>query len=193
MSSRGVNKVILIGNLGNDPDVRSTPSGIYVANISLATTESWQDKQTGQWQERAEWHRVVFFGRLAEIVKQYLHKGSQVYVEGNLRTEKWQDQNGIDRYTTKIYAREMQMLGNRNDNASTSYSTPSGGNYPPYTQPSTPGGYPASPPVNQGMGQPTPIPPYSNEDTGQSISPSPSEMGPSTPAPDKDFDQDVPF
>jgi len=108
--SRGINKVILIGNLGNEPDVRYTAAGVAIVNISLATSESWTDKQTGQRQERTEWHKVVFFNRLAEIVKQYLHSGSKIYVEGNLRTEKWQDQNGVERYTTKIIAREMQML-----------------------------------------------------------------------------------
>ncbi|HEC85822.1 MAG TPA: single-stranded DNA-binding protein, partial [Thioploca sp.] len=107
--ARGKNLVILIGNLGNDPDVRYTPAGVAVANISLATSYSTKDKQTGEWREETEWHRVVFFERLAEVAKQYLHKGSQIYVEGNLRTEKWQDKNGIERYTTKIYAREMQM------------------------------------------------------------------------------------
>jgi len=111
--ARGVNKVILVGNLGNDPDVRATASGARIANISLATTDSWTDKQTGQKQDRTEWHRVVFFNRLAEIVEQYLAKGSQVYIEGRLQTRKWQDQNGQDRYTTEIVANDMQMLGGR--------------------------------------------------------------------------------
>ncbi len=108
-----VNKVILLGNLGQDPEVKYMPSGGAVTNISIATTESWTDKNSGQKQERTEWHRVVFFNRLAEIVGEYLRKGSAVYVEGNLRTRKWQDQNGQDRYTTEIVAREMQMLGGR--------------------------------------------------------------------------------
>ena len=111
--ARGINKVILIGNLGNDPETRYTAGGAAVANISLATTDSWRDKETGEQQERTEWHRVVFFGRLAEIVSEYLHKGSQVYVEGRLQTRKWQDKDGNDRYTTEIVANEMQMLGNR--------------------------------------------------------------------------------
>src|SRR3989337_1356599 len=111
--ARGVNKVILIGNLGNDPDVRYTASGAAVANISLATAESWRDKESGEQQERTEWHRVVFFGRLAEIVAEYLKKGSQIYVEGRLQTRKWQDKEGKDRYTTEIVAGEMQMLGSR--------------------------------------------------------------------------------
>lgn len=111
--ARGVNKVILIGNLGRDPEVRYMPSGSAVANVALATSEQWKDKQTGEQQERTEWHNVVFFNRLAEIVGEYLKKGSQVYVEGSLRTRKWQDKNGNDRYTTEIVANEMQMLGGR--------------------------------------------------------------------------------
>jgi len=116
--ARGVNKVILIGNLGNDPDVRYTASGAAVANISLATAESWRDKESGEQQERTEWHRVVFFGRLAEIVAEYLKKGSQIYVEGRLQTRKWQDKDGKDRYSTEIVANEMQMLGSRSGGSS---------------------------------------------------------------------------
>ena len=111
--SRGINKVILVGNLGNDPDIRYTAGGAAIANISLATTASWRDKESGEQQERTEWHRVVFFGRLAEIVSEYLKKGSQVYVEGRLQTRKWEDKTGNDRYTTEIVANEMQMLGGR--------------------------------------------------------------------------------
>ena len=111
--ARGINKVILVGNLGNDPEVRATTSGSRIANISVATSDSWTDKSTGQKQERTEWHRVVFFNRMAEIVEQYLTKGSKVYVEGALRTRKWQDQNGQDRYTTEIVANDMQMLDSR--------------------------------------------------------------------------------
>lgn len=114
MASRGINKVILVGNLGNDPEHRMLPSGGAVTNISIATSESWKDKNTGQPQERTEWHRVVFFNRLAEIAAEYLRKGSKVYVEGALRTRKWQDQQtGQDRYTTEIVASEMQMLDSR--------------------------------------------------------------------------------
>ncbi len=109
--SRGINKVILVGTAGKDPETRYMPSGGAVTNISLATNESWKDKQTGEKQEKTEWHNVVFFGRLAEIAGEYLKKGSQVYVEGKLQTEKWQDKQGNDRYTTKIIANEMQMLG----------------------------------------------------------------------------------
>lgn len=111
--ARGINKVILIGNLGNDPEQKSMPNGNAVTNITVATSESWKDKQTGEQQERTEWHRVVFFNRLAEIVGQYLRKGSKVYLEGSLRTRKWQDQSGQDRYTTEIVANEMQMLDSR--------------------------------------------------------------------------------
>lgn len=109
--SRGINKVILVGTAGKDPETRYMPSGGAVTNISLATNESWKDKQTGEKQEKTEWHNVVFFGRLAEIAGEYLKKGSQVYVEGKLQTEKWQDKSGNDRYTTKVIANEMQMLG----------------------------------------------------------------------------------
>ncbi|WP_444946586.1 single-stranded DNA-binding protein [Microbulbifer sp. VTAC004] len=117
--ARGINKVILIGNLGNDPETNYMPSGGAVTNISLATSESWKDKQTGQPQERTEWHRVVFFNRLAEIAGEYLRKGSKVYIEGSLRTRKWQDkQTSQDRYTTEIVASEMQMLDGRGEQGS---------------------------------------------------------------------------
>lgn len=111
--ARGVNKVILVGNCGQNPETKYMPSGGAVTNISIATSEAWKDKQTGQQQERTEWHRVVFFNRLAEIAGEYLRKGSKVYIEGSLRTRKWQDQSGQDRYTTEIVANEMQMLDSR--------------------------------------------------------------------------------
>lgn len=111
--ARGVNKVILVGNLGNDPETKYMPSGSAVTNLSVATNESWKDKQTGEQKDRTEWHRVAMFGRLAEIAAEYLRKGSQVYIEGKLRTRKWQDQQGNDKYTTEIIADEMQMLGGR--------------------------------------------------------------------------------
>ena len=114
MAARGVNKVILVGNLGRDPETRFLPSGGAVTNIAVATGEAWKDKQTGQQQERTEWHRVVFFSRLAEIAGEYLKKGSKVYIEGSLRTRKWQDKDsGQDRYSTEIVASEMQMLDSR--------------------------------------------------------------------------------
>jgi len=111
--ARGVNKVILVGNLGKDPETRYMPSGSAVTNLTLATSESWKDKQTGDQQERTEWHKIAMFGRLAEIAAEYLRKGSQVYIEGKLRTRKWQDKEGKDRYTTEIVADEMQMLGSK--------------------------------------------------------------------------------
>ena len=116
MATRGVNKVILVGNVGGDPETRYLPNGNAVTNITLATSDSWKDKQTGQMQERTEWHRVVFFGKVAEIAGEYLRKGSQVYVEGRLQTRKWQDQQGQDRYTTEIVVDmggTMQLLGSR--------------------------------------------------------------------------------
>jgi single-strand DNA-binding protein len=111
--SKGVNKVILIGNLGTDPEVRYMPNGSAVANISVATNESWKDKQTGELQERTEWHKVALFDKLAQIVSEYLKKGSKVYIEGSIRTKKWQDQNGNDRYSTEIIASTMQMLDSK--------------------------------------------------------------------------------
>ena len=113
--ARGINKVILIGNIGQDPEVKYMPSGGAVTNVSVATSETWKDKNTGQPQERTEWHRVVFFNRLGEIAGEYLKKGSKVYIEGSLRTRKWQAQDGSDRYTTEIVASEMQMLDGRSD------------------------------------------------------------------------------
>ncbi len=111
--ARGINKVILVGNLGNDPETRYMPSGSAVTNLSVATSESWKDKQTGEQKDRTEWHKVAMFNRLAEIAAEYLRKGSQVYIEGKLRTRKWQDRDGNDRWTTEIIADEMQMLGGR--------------------------------------------------------------------------------
>jgi single-strand DNA-binding protein len=124
--ARGVNKVILIGNLGQDPEVKYMPNGNAVANITMATSESWKDKESGQPQERTEWHRVVFFGKLGEIVGQYCRKGSKIYIEGALRTRKWQDQSGADRYTTEIvvdgFGGQMQMLDGKQDDAQTQSS-----------------------------------------------------------------------
>lgn len=111
--ARGINKVILVGNLGKDPETRYTPAGRAITNFTIATSESWKDKQTGEPQEKTEWHRVVMFGRIAEIAAEYLRKGSQVYIEGKLQTRKWQDQSGQDRYTTEVVGNDMQMLGGR--------------------------------------------------------------------------------
>lgn len=111
--ARGINKVILIGNVGGDPDVRSLPNGNAVTTVSIATSETWKDKQTGEKQDRTEWHRVVFFNRLGEIAGEYVKKGTKIYIEGSLRTRKWQDQQGQDRYTTEIIGNEMQLLDSR--------------------------------------------------------------------------------
>jgi single-strand DNA-binding protein len=111
--ARGVNKVIIVGNLGADPETRAMPSGSTVANLRIATTENWKDRQSGENQERTEWHRVVLFGRLGEVAAEYLRKGSQVYIEGSLRTRKWTDKQGNERYSTEIVANDMQMLGGR--------------------------------------------------------------------------------
>lgn len=141
--ARGINKVILVGNLGNDPDMRATQSGAQIANLSIATSESWRDKQTGEMQERTEWHRVVFFNRLAEIAGQYLKKGSKVYIEGKLQTRSWDDQaTGQKKYSTEIIGNEMQMLDSRGDNM--------GGGYAPAQAPAQPMGQP--------MGQPAQAP-----------------------------------
>jgi single-strand DNA-binding protein len=163
--ARGINKVILIGNLGSDPEVRYMPSGAAVANVNIATSESWKDKNTGEQQERTEWHRVVFFNRLGEIAGQYLRKGSKVYVEGRLQTRKWQDQSGQDRYTTEIVANEMQMLDSRS--GSTGFDASS--EPPPYGSAQPPGG-----------GAPAPGP-AAAAGSGQK------------PALDNDFDDDIPF
>ncbi len=125
--ARGINKVILVGNLGADPETRYMPSGTAVTNLSVATTESWKDKQTGEQKDRTEWHKVVMFDRLAEIAAEYLRKGSQVYIEGKLQTRKWQDRDGNDRWTTEIRANEMQMLGGRGGGGA---GAPAGGGGP---------------------------------------------------------------
>jgi single-strand DNA-binding protein len=154
MARGSVNKVILIGNLGGDPEVRSMPNnGNYVANINIATTESWRDRNTGENQERTEWHRVVMFRRLAEIAQQYLRKGAKVYIEGKLQTRKWQDQNGQDRYTTEIVADTMQMLDSRGAGGA------GGGNAPAF-QPA-----PQSPSSSPDMGGAAPAP-YSDPGFG---------------------------
>lgn len=164
--ARGVNKVILIGNVGGDPETRYLPNGNAVTNITLATTDSWKDKQTGQQQERTEWHRVVFFGKLAEIAGEYLRKGSQCYVEGRLQTRKWQGQDGQDRYTTEIVVDmngTLQLLGGRGGNADAA---------------------PRAPRPAREM-QPAPAP---------QSRPAPQPAARQEPAPDYDsFDDDIPF
>lgn len=169
--ARGVNKVILVGNLGQDPETRYMPSGGAVTNATIATSETWKDKQSGQPQERTEWHRVVFFNRLAEIAGEYLKKGSKVYVEGALRTRKWQDKDGQDRYTTEIVAAEMQMLDSRGGGG--------GGNF------GDDNGYSQAAPQSQPRQQAAP----------QRSAPAPApSQAPSQPAPGfDDFDDDIPF
>jgi single-strand DNA-binding protein len=169
MSSRGVNKVILIGHLGADPEVRYSASGVAMTTLSLATNENWQDKQTNEWQERTEWHRLVLYRRHAEVAGQYLRKGSQIYVEGRLQTRKWQDQNGMDRYTTEIVVLDMQMLGGRGESTTAQYHA-------------TPAYVPQPPPVNEGVNPPT-TPPAT----------SPPRSSNSPPVADQNFDDDVPF
>lgn len=120
--SRGINLVVLIGNLGADPEIRYTSDGQAIANISLATSSAWKDKESGNFNEKTEWHRVVFFGRLAEIANEFLKKGSKVYVQGRIQTRKWQDKNGIERYTTEIIANEMQILDRRNERGSEEFN-----------------------------------------------------------------------
>lgn len=154
--SRGINKVILVGNIGQDPEVRYLPNGGAVANVNLATSESWMDKSSGQRQEKTEWHRIVFFGKLADVVGQYVRKGSKLYVEGKLQTRKWQDQNGNDRYTTEIvvdgFSGQMQMLDGRSDNSGGyAGADNSGGSNMGYQ--GGQGGY-ANNPAAQPMGQP---------------------------------------
>ncbi|QSR33651.1 single-stranded DNA-binding protein [Marinobacterium iners] len=180
--ARGINKVILIGNLGADPEVRYMPSGNAVTNVNLATSDSWKDKQSGQMQERTEWHRVVFFNRLAEIAGEYLRKGSKVYIEGSLRTRKWQGQDGQDRYTTEIVASEMQMLDGRGGEGGGGYQQPSqGGGYAPQ------GG-------DMGYGQPQQ---YNQAPPQQAPRQQPAQQPaqqPQQPAPGfDDFDDDIPF
>jgi single-strand DNA-binding protein len=147
--ARGVNKVILIGNLGKDPEVRYSPNGGAIANITLATSESWKDKNTGEQVDKTEWHRVVFFRRLAEIAGEYLKKGSKVYIEGKLQTRKWQDQNGQDRWTTEVVANEMQMLDSKG--GSSNFNQDPGANMDSGTsnyQPSSGGGAAPAPAMN---------------------------------------------
>jgi single-strand DNA-binding protein len=145
--ARGVNKVILIGNLGQDPEVRFLPSGAPVANLRLATTDTWMDRQSGQRQERTEWHTLVMFNKLAEIAQQYLKKGSRIYVEGRLQTRKWQGQDGQDRYSTEIVVNDMQMLDSRSGSDFQGGGAPQGGNMPPQG-----GGYGNAPQQGGGYG-----------------------------------------
>jgi len=181
--ARGVNKVMLIGNVGGDPEVRYMPNGSAVTTITLATSETWKDKQTGQAQERTEWHRVVFFNRLGEIAGEYLRKGSKVYVEGALRTNKWQDQEGKDRYRTEIIGNEMQMLDSRGANNDGAPQQ---------------GGYQQQPAPQQNYQQPAPQQSYQqpakqNRPQPQAA-PQPAPQSAPQQAPNfDDFDDDIPF
>lgn len=178
--ARGINKVILVGNLGQDPEVRYMPSGGAVANISIATSESWKDKQTGQPVDKTEWHRIVFFNRLAEIAGEYLKKGSQVYVEGKLQTRKWQDQAGVDRYSTEVVANELQMLGGRQGQGADNNM----GGDPGYSaEPSYGGGMPSGSAGGSGMSN-APQKPQA---------PKPSQQAPAAPPSMDSFDDDIPF
>lgn len=180
MASRGINKVILVGNLGGDPEVRYMPSGGAVANITIATSESWRDKNTGEQKEKTEWHRVALFGKLAEVAGEYLRKGSQVYIEGQLQTRKWQDQNGQERYTTEVVVQGfngvMQMLGGR---AQQGQGAPMGG------QQQQQWGQPQQPAQQQGFAPQQP--------QQQAPQQAPQQAQPQYNEPPMDFDDDIPF
>ncbi|MFK8012636.1 MAG: single-stranded DNA-binding protein [Marinicellaceae bacterium] len=179
--SRGINKVILVGNLGQDPDVRYTTSGAAVTNISVATSESWKDKNTGEDVVKTEWHRIVFFGRLAEIAGEYLKRGSKVYLEGKLQTRKWQDQNNQDRYTTEVVANEMQMLDARQSGGQGQFG---GGQAPAAPRANNP------PQQNQGQNQNNFQ--QNNNQGQQNQSQNNQQSSQQAPAFD-DFDDDIPF
>jgi single-strand DNA-binding protein len=195
--ARGINKVIIVGNIGGDPDVRYMPNGNAVTNVTIATSETWKDKQTGQNQERTEWHRVVFFNRLGEIAGEYLRKGSKVYVEGALRTRKWQGQDGTDRYTTEIVASEMQMLDSRGGSSE--------GGYQQQTPQQQQGGYQQQAPQQQAPQQAAPQQNYQQQAPQQQAAPKQNfQQAPAQPAPQQapaaqaapnfdDFDDDIPF
>ncbi|MBE5204198.1 single-stranded DNA-binding protein SSB1 [Pectobacterium sp. FL60-S17] len=187
MASRGVNKVILVGNLGQDPEVRYMPNGGAVANITLATSESWRDKQTGEQKEKTEWHRVVLFGKLAEVAGEYLRKGSQVYIEGALQTRKWADQAGVERYTTEVVVNvggTMQMLGGRQGGGA-----PAGGGNAGGSQQQGGWGQPQQPQGGNQFsgGAQSQQRPAQNSSSSQNNSPAQSNEPP------MDFDDDIPF
>ena len=188
MASRGVNKVILVGNLGQDPEVRYMPNGGAVANMTLATSESWRDKQTGETKEKTEWHRVVLFGKLAEVAGEYLKKGSQVYIEGALQTRKWTDQAGVEKYTTEVVVNvggTMQMLGGRQGGAAGAGGNAGGGQQGGWGQPQQPQGNNA-----QFSGNPSAAPaaaPAARPAAQQNNAPAAGNEPP------MDFDDDIPF
>jgi len=177
--ARGINKVILVGNLGADPETRAMPSGSTVANLRIATSESWRDKQSGEQQERTEWHRVVLFGRLGEVAAEYLKKGSQVYIEGSLRTRKWQDKQGVERYSTEIVGNDMQMLGGRGGGGMGGGSGGGGGGGGSGAGFSQGGGAGSGGGGGGGRGEPFPEYSPSGEGSGGSAR--------------EDFDDDIPF
>lgn len=211
MASRGINKVILVGHLGNDPEIRYMPSGGAVANITLATSESWRDKNTGEQKEKTEWHRVAIFGKLAEIAGEYLKKGSQVYIEGQLQTRKWQDQSGQDRYTTEVvvqgYTGIMQMLGGRqqqgmgnnfagansgmNNGAGNSWGTPQQAPNQAAPQYQAPNQAQPQQQQNQWTGQNQAPNQYQQASSTQQQAPAQPQAQPYNDAPD--FDDDIPF
>lgn len=211
MASRGVNKVIILGNLGNDPEIRSFPNGGAVANLTIATSESWRDKQTGEQREKTEWHRVAVFGKLAEIAGEYLRKGSQVYIEGALQTRKWQDQNGQDRYTTEVVVQGfngvMQMIGARQGGQQQQPQQQGGynNNQQPQQQQNQNAGWgqpqqPAAAPQQQGGGynqQPPQQAPQQQSYAPQQQTPAsaPQQQAPQQGfnEPSADFDDDIPF
>jgi single-strand DNA-binding protein len=187
MSSRGVNKVILVGNLGQDPEIRYMPNGGAVANMTLATSESWRDKQTGENREVTEWHRVVLFGKLAEVAGEYLRKGSQVYIEGQLRTRKWQDQSGQDKYATEVVVNvggTLQMLGGRPQNSSQQQYSGNGG------QPQQPPHKPELAPQSNSNGSKG----NSNRGPQRNNAAQPAPPQPASPSqPAGEWDDDIPF
>ncbi|OED65751.1 single-stranded DNA-binding protein [Vibrio tasmaniensis ZS-17] len=181
MASRGVNKVILVGNLGNDPEIRYMPNGGAVANITIATSESWRDKATGEQREKTEWHRVALFGKLAEVAGEYLRKGSQVYIEGQLQTRKWQDQSGQDRYTTEVVVQGfngvMQMLGGRAQGGMGNNNQQQGG-----------WGQPQQPQQQQQQQYSAPA-----QQQPKAPQQAPQQAQPQYNEPPMDFDDDIPF
>ena len=210
MASRGVNKVIILGNLGNDPEIRSFPNGGAVANLTIATSESWRDKQTGEQREKTEWHRVAVFGKLAEIAGEYLRKGSQVYIEGALQTRKWQDQNGQDRFTTEVVVQGfngvMQMIGSRQggqQGQTGGYNAPQqGGNagwgQPQQAAPAQQGGYNQAPAQQQAAPAPAYQAPQQAapaQQGGFNQAPAQQQAAPQQGynEPSADFDDDIPF
>lgn len=199
--ARGVNKVILIGNLGQDPDVRFLPSGNPVANLRIATTDSWTDRQSGQRQERTEWHSVVLFNKLAEIAQQYVKKGSRIYIEGRLQTRKWQGQDGQDRYSTEIVANDMQMLDSRGGGQGGGDYAQQGGGYAPQGGGHPQGGYGSAPPPAPpagGYGQPQggqqrPPQAPTQQPPAQGGAQQGNQYGAPPPGNFDDFDDEIPF